>query len=798
VEDTSLALPLPQVELTQRTGVFNSRCSLSIEGEWRVISVGGIPTFQYGADDKVSEAYAMVFVVESGFATQAEAARVFLCSERTVRRNQRRYEDGGMEALAPRSGWKPGRRRLAGKRRREIERMCRDGISNREIARRLGVTENAIRKQAVPKVDGKQLLLFPSSKTETEMTGEDATQILSSTSQPLMREEIANTCEVSESPLEDELSLSSLKKAPDAAASPRQSFAADSWRSGARNRFLDRIFAYLGKLDDAVPLFEDTDGVQGAGVLFALPSLVSGGVFRAADKLYQNIGPAFYGLRTTMLVLLFMALWRIKRPEGLKEKDPSTLGITLGLDRAPEVKTVRRKLTSLAARGKAEELGRMLAKMRAEERGDLLGFLYVDGHVRAYHGKRDIPKAYVARRHLAMPAVTDYWIGDAKGDPLLVVTEEANEGLTHALPDLLSEAKSFLKDRPATVIFDRGGFSFEVFHKIIEEGFHFITYRKGKSPPIDEDRFSLHKAIINGRAVEYLLFDETVHFQNGKLCLRQITRLCSDGHQTHVITDRFDLSAVEVAFRMFERWRQENFFKYLREELALDALADYQVEPGDPTRTVPNPKQKELGKQIKAVREEIKSLECTLGENLIESSNRPFIEEFASLHNDTAPKIEAAKQSLGALLAERRQTPSRVEVKDISQAAVIKLAYEKKHLVDIIKMVAYQAESELFALTGKSYRRADDEGRTLLHEIFNAKADLRVKNNELAITLHPLSAPHRTEAVQKMCQTLSDTETCFPGTQLRLRFAVHPPPRIGLAFPGPRCPRRAPKPDISF
>ena len=29
---------------------------------------------------------------------------------------------------------------------------------------------------------------------------------------------------------------------------------------------------------------------------------------------------------------------------------------------------------------------------------------------------------------------------------------------------------------------------------------------------------------------------------------------------------------------MFDRWRQENFFKYMREEFLLDALIDYQIE----------------------------------------------------------------------------------------------------------------------------------------------------------------------------------------------------------------------------
>ena len=58
----------------------------------------------------------------------------------------------------------------------------------------------------------------------------------------------------------------------------------------------------------------------------------------------------------------------------------------------------------------------------------------------------------------------------------------------------------------------------------------------------------------------------------GKLRLRQVTRRMDNGHQTLILTSRRDLPAAQVAYRMFDRWRQENFFKYLREEYALDAL----------------------------------------------------------------------------------------------------------------------------------------------------------------------------------------------------------------------------------
>jgi hypothetical protein len=105
-------------------------------------------------------------------------------------------------------------------------------------------------------------------------------------------------------------------------------------------------------------------------------------------------------------------------------------------------------------------------------------------------------------------------------------------------------------------------------------------------------------------------------------------------------------------------------------------------------------------------------------------------------------------------------------------------------LTDIIKMVAYQAESDLLALLRPHYARVDEEGRTLLHELFATGGDIRVTDRELHITLAPLSSPHRTRAAQALCEVLGQTVSVFPGSRLRMRFAVRPPPRIGLAFPG--------------
>ena len=123
---------------------------LRIEADQRVIVVAGLAVHQYRGDDAVAEAYAMVFLVESGYALQTEVARAFSRSVRSVRRCQRRCAQGGMAALGRAEGWRPGRRRVSSKRLRSIEVLKSQGLSNRAIAHRLGVSEKAIRKLMGP------------------------------------------------------------------------------------------------------------------------------------------------------------------------------------------------------------------------------------------------------------------------------------------------------------------------------------------------------------------------------------------------------------------------------------------------------------------------------------------------------------------------------------------------------------------------------------------------------------------------------------------------------------------------
>ncbi len=515
-----------------------------------------------------------------------------------------------------------------------------------------------------------------------------------------------------------------------------------------------------------------------AGVLLALPVLVASGVLECSQKIYGSLGPAFYGLPTSLLTLLFMALWRIKHPENLKEYSPRNLGRVLGLDRAPEVKTLRRKLARLAAAGRAVEFGQALAQQRVALRGEVLGFLYLDGHVRVYHGKHKLPKAHVTRMRISLPATSDYWVNDTAGDPLLVVTADANAGLAKMLPGLLAQIRALMGKRRLTVVFDRGGYSPKLFQQILSAGFDLLTYRKGRYPRIPLRRFGEQRTRCDGRTARYLLADQELRLLKGKLRLRQVTRRMPNGHQTPILTSRRDLPAAQVAYRMFDRWRQENFFKYLREEYALDALAEYAVVPDDAAREVPNPAWAAADAQLRQAYAVLNRLEAEYGleawTNL--EQQRRTMRGFKTAQGKLGQRIWNAGQKIQQLEQRRAAIPKRVPVQAVVAEPVVKLAPERKHLTNLIKMVAYQCESDLLRLLAPHYCRADQEGRTLLQAALASAADLEVTKTELRVTLAAQSSPHRTRAITGLCQELNQIPTTFPGSRLRLRYAIRETP----------------------
>lgn len=215
----------------------------------------------------------------------------------------------------------------------------------------------------------------------------------------------------------------------------------------------------------------------------------------------------------------------------------------------------------------------------------------------------------------------------------------------------------------------------------------------------------------------------------------------------------------------------------MRGEYALDALLDYGVEAANADRDVPNPRRRELDEQIRDARAELHRQAARYGGEALlnEEAQRPTMRGFKIAHGRLSAQIREALNRLIRLQTRRAKTPARVPVADVTEGPVIKLAPERKHLTNLLKMVAYQVESELAASVRPHYRRAHDEGRTLVQSMLASTADLQATEAELKVTITPLSSAHKTRVLQNLCEELNGVNAMFPGTRLRLRYAVKGP-----------------------
>jgi transposase-like protein len=550
----------------------------------------------------------------------------------------------------------------------------------------------------------------------------------------------------------------------------------------------ERALARWGLLGEgAVPVFTAGARYPLAGLLLALPALEDTGLLQAAREIYGQLKDGFYGLAATLLTLVFLALAGEPRAEGATRVPPAALGRVLGLDRAPEVKTIRRKLAELAAAGKAAELVMALARRHAAARADALGFLYVDGHARVYYGTRTVQKTHVARLKFPAPATMETWVTDSGGDPVFMVVAEPSDSLAAELRRLLPSLRGIVgQGRRVTVCFDRGGWSPALFADITAAGFGLLTWRKGPAPDLPAGVFTIVACTDDrGRAHEYDLADSTAELgisegprKGQTVTLRQITRrVPARGggiRQIHALTSRTDLPAAEVCWRLTSRWREENYFRYARTRFALDALDSYAAAPDDPDRMVPNPARKTTAARVRQAEAAAQAAETARDAALLQlRSPAPGQASYLTnqVINALAAPVEASRRELEEADTAAAATPARIPLGTLAPD-MVRLEAEVKQITHAIRMAAYNAETALARALHGHYARAGDEAYALIREALTTSGDVHLAPGELLIRLDPLTAPRRTQALAALCDQLTAARARYPGTDLVLRYEV--------------------------
>jgi len=555
----------------------------------------------------------------------------------------------------------------------------------------------------------------------------------------------------------------------------------------ATTRYEDRVASSLGAGTHAAVKFEENQAVCGAGVLFLLPSLLAQGLLKT-QEVYRLPANHYYGLASVVLTLAFMALLRIKNPEQLKQCRPGELGRIIGLDRIPEVRCLRQKIKLLTDQQQGIRLNNLLIDhWYADQSKEDAGFLYIDGHVRIYYGDQaNLPVKYVSRQKLCLSATTEYWVNDAQGMPVMMVMGELTEKLQgvieHQIIPQLQQTTlwtdvSAQETKPrCTFIFDREAYEPAFFHRLWETyRIAVVTYRKNVKDEWPVKLFETKAVTVLQQTVNMQISE--LGTELGGYWFREIRRLAESGHQTAIITNHPTLETTIVAGRMFGRWCQENFFRYLILDYDFDKLVTFGTETIDVDKEVVNPEYRRLTHQLKKIGEKIQRIESRFFP-LAQQAMDETIDALPALTHkqmDYLSTIEQYQTQKKELIATRSQIKPRIKLQQMSESVRYnKLKTESKILMNVIKMICYRAESAVASWIAPFVSRAEDERRMLIKQIIASSADIvpDYQNNTLTITLHSLSAQRFNKAAFELAKLLNDTETQFPGTQLAMIFKI--------------------------
>jgi transposase len=705
--------------------------------------LGDLPIQVYNRHDGIAETTTMTMLARTKLASHVEIATAFGVHRNTVGRLVDRVERGGMPALVPAKRGPKGPHKVTAQVRTLIE--ANSGLSSAQlqalVAEQTGIKLSAAYVRDL-RIELRRLQLeLPVQAAADQEGGEELVVEPAAATDPAV-------CPLPEP----------TPTAVDAAAAPAAPEAATAQLSET----------VAPALEPSVMLPEQARA-RYLGAALYYPALEALGLLKAASACFRLPGADLFGVRATILTLFFLALLSKTTVEAAKQLRRWELGPLIGTDRAPVVKTLRRKLAALIALGQASRFGQLLVQRWVEQGVVATAYLYIDGHMKAYTGKRHLQEVYNSQRRMPLPGFHTYFVNDQQSRPLLFVTEEAGASLTQAMPKLVAAIREAVGDRPFTIIFDRGGFDGELFNWLQGEGIDFITYQVG-DPNLPLERFHRRECHFEGRRVRMRLAEDTVTVA-GSGPWRRIVVRAPNGHQVPILTSLNGVAPAKIACRIFARWRQENFFKYMCEHLGLDQLLGYAYQQDDGARLVPNPERKKLDQELKQCRRELALLRAELGQALLDEPR----DSLRSTHGlkiaqrGAVGQVRALEDEIEAILDVRSALPERVPLAEAGQRQVLRM--EQKAIVDRIKITAYNAEEWTLDRLLPHYPNPHDI-RALLRSFVELSGEMRSTPDGVLITLDAPDIPLHRRALRGLCDDLNQAQAIYPGTDLPLTYRV--------------------------
>ena len=750
-EKAKKGVPMPQLMLPiipeGVTRISNMVCVHRGEKRWTYF-VGLHPVYIHSAGDNRMFRIVTSMLIDSGGCQHKDITKVFGVSKSSVNRALKKFRKSGVEAFFHR---KPGGRKgtvLSPDALLQAQDLLDRGFTRQEAALELGVRLDTFRKAIN---DGR------------------------------LRESTVQEARVVEG------TNKSSRNAVDASAA--------NGLGTACTRVWDRIGAAVGKLGEAETRFEACLDVPNGGVLCALPALLENGLLEGAEQMLGKIN-GYYSVFQLLLALAFMALCRIKSVERLRGNPPGEFGKLLGLDRIPEVRCLREKMDALSAGNAAEVWAVHLCERWMTADPEAAGTLYIDGHVRVYHGSlTKLPRRYVTRQRLCLRGTTDYWVNDAIGRPFFLVEKAVDPGLLQVLefeivPRLLKEVpnqpdKKALEDHPTfcrfILVFDREGYSPDFFLKMWRSHrIACITYHKYPDNEWPIDWFIEQTVLMpDGETVTMRLAEMGILPGSGKQAfwVREVRKLTDSGHQTSLISTAYELPHIQLAARMFSRWCQENFFRYMKQHFEIDMLCEYGVVELPDTEKLVNPCFRELERSRNQLRPKIRYRRACFAEMTMHpecETDPERYEKWLEKKSRVLEEIDQFEHQLEVVKSEIKKTPKHITWAELEDKDKFnRLLPGRKRLMDTVRMIAYRSETAMAGLMIDSAVKMSD-ARRLLQTLFVTDADILpdVQNDLLRVRIHNAATQADSRKITALLDELNKADVKYPGTNLKLVYEL--------------------------
>jgi hypothetical protein len=560
---------------------------------------------------------------------------------------------------------------------------------------------------------------------------------------------------------------------------------------------LERVLASkIGR--SATTAFNNHIDLSHGGLLLTVPALLACGLLRYISRFESVTG--YYTATHVFISLVFLVLLRINRLEQSDSVAAGELGRCMGLDRIPEVKTLRNRIANFCKATDVEEWASQLSNdwMNVDDR--LEGVLYVDGHVNLYYGNQvEMPKRYVSRMRLCMSGSTDYWVNNQMGQPFFVIHKTINEGLIKTLQDdIIPRLNREVPNQPSEeeleqneklhrymLVFDREGYSIEFFEELTRQRIAFCTYRKNVKEDWDDSEFTDYEIVTQSGEKESVQLAQRETVLYGKkekdkpvkeVRVREVRKKSASGHQTSIITTNYVLSIVQIAIFMFSRWCQENFFKYMVESFDIDSITSYMKNAIPVTCPVINPEYKELDRKHKSILNLLNKCKMKYAQISLQDKemSEKEMERFIKKKSDKKTEIEDLEKEKMEIIRKKKTIKKKIPFDDLADNQKFDTSVnERKFFLDTIKVIAYRAETAMCNII-KKQMAVPGQVRAFIRKLYSADADIETDrvNNILTVKIHNTNHWADDKILQNLCDNLNQTKTVFPATNLTMQFKL--------------------------